>query len=162
MRSIFDLARFIVARASRTARPASPACNVAKTLAQTAVLWAVFLLALPLCCRALEEKRLPRASRLLPLVPCKLLGAALFVLGGALGIWSGMTMAVRGKGTPLPLDAVRELVTSGPYAHVRNPMSAGSLLQGVAVGLWLRSVRRALLEPAAAPRRGRSAAGALR
>ena len=48
-------------------------------------------------------------------------------------------MAVRGRGTPLPLDAAREMVTSGPYAHVRNPMAISGLAQGVAVGLWMRS-----------------------
>jgi len=30
--------------------------------------------------------------------------------------------AVRGKGTPLPLDPPKKLVAEGPYAIVRNPM----------------------------------------
>lgn len=139
MRFLLRLSRLAVARASRTASPASPARNVAKTLAQTSVLWAIFLLLLPHWISSLERRRLPLASHLLPPRPSKYLGALLFVAGGSLGIWSGVTMALRGRGTPLPVDAVRELVASGPYAHVRNPMAMGSLLQGVAVGLWKRS-----------------------
>jgi protein-S-isoprenylcysteine O-methyltransferase Ste14 len=45
-------------------------------------------------------------------------------------------MALRGRGTPLPLDAARVLVVTGPYAWVRNPMAVAGLAQGAAVALW--------------------------
>ena len=42
--------------------------------------------------------------------------------------------AVRGKGTPLPLDPPKKLVVKGPYGVVRNPMywSVGSVVLGEA------------------------------
>lgn len=39
-----------------------------------------------------------------------------------LGVAAVREFAVRGRGTPLPYDPPRRLVTSGPYAYVRNPM----------------------------------------
>jgi len=49
-------------------------------------------------------------------------------------------MSLFGRGTPLPLDATRELVVRGPYAGVRNPMVMAGLGQGLAVGLYSGSV----------------------
>src|SRR5207249_925346 len=66
-------------------------------------------------------------------------GGALFVLGGSLGLTSGVVMAVRGRGTPLPADCPPELVVAEPYRYVRNPMAVGGPSQGVAVGLLLGS-----------------------
>lgn len=60
-------------------------------------------------------------------------------LSAGLGLASGLTMAVRGAGTPLLFAAPNRLVTSGPYGHVRNPMVIAGLGQGMAVGLWLGS-----------------------
>ena len=42
--------------------------------------------------------------------------------------------AVRGKGTPLPLDPPKKLVVEGPYRIVRNPMywGVGSVILGEA------------------------------
>jgi protein-S-isoprenylcysteine O-methyltransferase Ste14 len=39
--------------------------------------------------------------------------------------WSARELAVRGRGTPNPLDPPLELVTTGPYQYVRNPMALG-------------------------------------
>jgi protein-S-isoprenylcysteine O-methyltransferase Ste14 len=53
---------------------------------------------------------------------------AAFILIG----WS-VLFFVKAKGTPVPLNPPPELVTTGPYAHVRNPMLAGvfALLFGI-------------------------------
>ena len=48
-------------------------------------------------------------------------------------------MAIRGQGTPLPIDTARELVIVGPYRYVRNPMAIAGLSQAAAVGLFLGS-----------------------
>lgn len=52
------------------------------------------------------------------------------------GLALAMTIAVaavqefveRGQGTPLPYDPPRRLVTTGPYAYIRNPMQTGAAL----------------------------------
>lgn len=139
MRFLVHFARFIVARASRTARPASPAWNVSKTMMQSVLFWSLFLLVLPRLVARLEARCLPASPQYLRHPRWKLAGQILFACGGALGLWSGAVIAIRGRGTPLPLDAARRLVLSGPYSRVRNPMALAGLSQGVGVGLWMRS-----------------------
>lgn len=61
-----------------------------------------------------------------------LLIAAGVALYFACAFWG---FAVRGKGTPLPLDPPKKLVVEGPYRIVRNPMywGVGSVILGEAV-----------------------------
>src|SRR5262245_52692621 len=69
------------------------------------------------------------------------ISVAMFVLLSLLGIWGGITMALNGDGTPLPVDGTQRLVARGPYAYLRNPMAVAGLGQGLMVGLhagsWL-------------------------
>jgi protein-S-isoprenylcysteine O-methyltransferase Ste14 len=111
---------------------------VAKTLAQTVVFWTLFLAVLPAAVLAAEEAA-GLAGWRFGCPAATAAGAGLFALGGALGLTSGMVMAVRGRGTPLPADCARELVVAGPYRYVRNPMAVAGLAQGVAVGLAVGS-----------------------
>jgi protein-S-isoprenylcysteine O-methyltransferase Ste14 len=78
-------------------------------------------------------------------------------LGGALATWpvplgwlliaAGATLAascisvfiVRGRGTPAPFDAPRQVVAVGPYRLVRNPMYLGAFLVLLGSGLVARS-----------------------
>ena len=120
----------------RQARPASAAWNVLKTLTWTALLWAVFLGAVPWLYYGAES--------LLGLEDSRLAGPAwrpgglvLLVAGGLLYLVSGLVLAVHGNGTPLYLDGPLRLVSAGPYGHVGNPMNMALLAQGVGVGLWL-------------------------
>jgi protein-S-isoprenylcysteine O-methyltransferase Ste14 len=69
-----------------------------------------------------------------------LISASLFVLASCLGLWSGISMATRGGGTPLPTATAPRLVVSGPYRYVRNPMAVARILQGIAVGWFLGSL----------------------
>ena len=57
--------------------------------------------------------------------------AAGIVLYIACAFWG---FAIRGKGTPLPLDPPKKLVVEGPYRVVRNPMywGVGSVILGEA------------------------------
>lgn len=120
----------------REARPASAGWNVLKTLAQLVVFWTLFLVVLPAgvywveSAFGLDGWRFPSAVGLW-------VGVGLFALGGSLGVTSGVLMAVRGGGTPMPTDCPRELVAVGPYRYIRNPMAVAGLTQGIAVGLML-------------------------
>lgn len=64
----------------------------------------------------------------------------LFAAASCLGLWSGLTMATRGDGTPLPTATAPRLVVAGPYRYVRNPMAVAGIVQGIAVGWYLDSV----------------------
>jgi protein-S-isoprenylcysteine O-methyltransferase Ste14 len=56
-----------------------------------------------------------------------------------LNVATGLTLAIHGRGTPLPVASPRELVTTGPYRYVRNPMAIAGIGQGIAIGLWFGS-----------------------
>ncbi|MDY7092398.1 MAG: isoprenylcysteine carboxylmethyltransferase family protein [Acidobacteriota bacterium] len=107
-----------------------------KTGLQTVLFWSFFLLVMPWALIEVERALgIPRLSfSLPPAIPW-----TVFALAGTLGLLSGATMAVAGLGTPLPMDGARRLVTTGPYAHIRNPMTVAGLTQGACVGVWLHS-----------------------
>jgi protein-S-isoprenylcysteine O-methyltransferase Ste14 len=119
----------------RVARPAPAACNLAKTAGQMAVVWTLALLVLPTMARRLDV--------VLGLTPLDAiaapLGAAVLAAASGLGIWSAWVMATIGQGTPIPLDAARELVVVGPYRWVRNPMAISGIGQALGLALWSRS-----------------------
>jgi protein-S-isoprenylcysteine O-methyltransferase Ste14 len=61
-----------------------------------------------------------------------------------LGVSALQEFVERGRGTPLPFDAPRRLVTTGPYAYVANPMQLSAALLLVAWGALLESAWVAL------------------
>ena len=67
------------------------------------------------------------------------LGPALTVSGFALVSWSVRIQYVLGEGTPAPKVATQRLVTQGPYAYSRNPMTLGALLLYLGIGFWMGS-----------------------
>jgi protein-S-isoprenylcysteine O-methyltransferase Ste14 len=72
------------------------------------------------------------------------LGLPLLSLGAYL---TGRSMVTffRSQGTPSPLNPPPELVVSGLYAYLRNPMLAGEILIGLALGLVLSSLSLAFI-----------------
>jgi protein-S-isoprenylcysteine O-methyltransferase Ste14 len=67
-------------------------------------------------------------------------GSVLSIAGLTLVIWSVRIQYTLGRGTPAPAVATQKLVTQGPYAHTRNPMTLGALLMygdwGLMVLVW--------------------------
>ena len=59
-----------------------------------------------------------------PLVT-RALGLAVFLIGIAIYLWCAWDFAVKGLGTPAPIDAPRLLVVKGLYRFTRNPMYVG-------------------------------------
>ncbi|WP_275460697.1 methyltransferase family protein [Streptomyces noursei] len=58
-----------------------------------------------------------------------------------LGVVAVREFVQRGGGTPLPYDPPHRLVTSGPYAYVRNPMQLSVVLFYALLGLLTRDAR---------------------
>jgi protein-S-isoprenylcysteine O-methyltransferase Ste14 len=71
------------------------------------------------------------------------LAVPLWLVGGAALLWCAYDFIARGHGTPLPLDPPKQLVISGLYRTVRNPMYAGGLVFLLGHVLW--SPSRAIL-----------------
>jgi protein-S-isoprenylcysteine O-methyltransferase Ste14 len=116
--------------------PMTKTAAVGWTVAQLAIFWGVFLWILPKGIVELES-RLGVPSILHAYQSSIAVG--LFIVASTLGLWSGVTMAMRGDGTPLPTATAPKLVVAGPYRWVRNPMAVAGIVQGIAVGWMLGS-----------------------
>ena len=69
----------------------------------------------------------------------QVVGPILLFGGIALVVWSVNIQYTLGKGTPAPKVATQKLVTQGPYAYTRNPMTLGALLIYLGIGIWMGS-----------------------
>jgi protein-S-isoprenylcysteine O-methyltransferase Ste14 len=107
-----------------------------RTFGQCAVVWGATLVVGPWI--VLQVERAIGATRFE--FPAQLaVSVSLFIAFSTLNLASGTMLAVRGEGTPLPLECPRRLVIAGPYRFIRNPMALAGLGQGAAVGLGLGS-----------------------
>ncbi|TWU15470.1 methyltransferase family protein [Allorhodopirellula heiligendammensis] len=106
------------------------------TLGQTMIFWSVFLWVLPMGIVELERYCGIDGFGHAFQSPASI---GLFAMASCLGLWSGITMATHGNGTPLPTATARRLVIAGPYQFVRNPMAVAGILQSLAVGWYLGS-----------------------
>ncbi|MBV6458673.1 MAG: hypothetical protein HONBIEJF_01807 [Fimbriimonadaceae bacterium] len=110
--------------------------NWRQTIGQIVVMWGLFLVLIPLA--------LASAERALGWAQFDWTGKAWVGLGlaaamGGIGILASKTMVSTGGGTPLPSKGCRDLVTTGLYAHIRNPMAMTGIAQGVGVGVAMGS-----------------------
>ncbi len=122
----------------RVADTASDGHHLRRSLGQLVVFWATFFGLVPLLLVALEVRlRLDLAA--LDRWDVVAVGATTFVLGSAMGLWACVTMALDGHGTPLPAETARDLVLTGPYRYVRNPMAVAGAVQTVGIGLLIGS-----------------------
>ena len=60
----------------------------------------------------------------------------LWPIGLAMLIWCFWDFVQKGRGTPAPIEPPKELVVSGLYNYVRNPMYVGVLLVIIGHFLW--------------------------
>src|SRR5207237_5973923 len=72
-------------------------------------------------------------------LPRGVLSMELQALGllGVMGVSAVQEFAVRGRGTTIPLDAPKQLVTTGVYAYVANSMQLSCTLVMTALGIIL-------------------------
>lgn len=100
----------------------STAALWAKSLLNAAMFFALFMAALPAAAHWLAPARLgiPQALRWI-------VGGMLFAAGVIVWLICLDVFSRRGRGTPFPLDAPSQLVTTGPFAVIRNPIIAAEL-----------------------------------
>jgi protein-S-isoprenylcysteine O-methyltransferase Ste14 len=88
---------------------------------------------------ALQVDKLLDFPKLLPKSLNIIVSAPILAIGLFLMAWSVLQF-VRVKGTPVPFNPPPRLVTTGPYAHVRNPMLTGVFILLFGLGVLLRSI----------------------
>lgn len=125
---------FVGPFAFRVAAERPGARNLRRSLTQLVVFWTAFFVLVPLIVQA-AERRLRLDWPVLHSGGWRWSGAVVFAIASALGLWSCVTMALRGEGTPLPAETARRLVVAGPYRRLRNPMAVAGGLQTAGVGL---------------------------
>jgi protein-S-isoprenylcysteine O-methyltransferase Ste14 len=59
-----------------------------------------------------------------------------WMIGSTILLWSFWNFLVQGRGTPAPIDPPKELVATGFYRYVRNPMYVGVLAIIIGHFLW--------------------------
>lgn len=64
------------------------------------------------------------------------LAIPLWLIGSLVILWCFRDFTFKGRGTPLPTDPPRELVITGPYRYVRNPIYVGVALIYMGYFLW--------------------------
>ncbi len=120
------------------AKEASSSEYFRNSLKQTALMWLVFLVIMPLGIHA-AERFMDWRTGWTPGVLEWTVATMVFVTGAFIGLLGAWAMTRTGGGTPLPAACARHLVTSGSYKFVRNPMALGGIGQGIAVGIALGS-----------------------
>ena len=64
------------------------------------------------------------------------LAVPLWLIGALIVLWCFWDFTFKGRGTPLPTDPPMELVTTGPYHYIRNPIYVGVLSIFLGHFLW--------------------------
>jgi protein-S-isoprenylcysteine O-methyltransferase Ste14 len=108
-------------RIIRPSRTRSTWALYAKSLLNAALFFIVFMILAPWASHSLAPSPLP--------VPLWLRSAGVVLAIAGAGIWVACldVFSRHGRGTPFPLDAPSRLVTSGPFAVIRNPIMAAEL-----------------------------------
>ncbi len=125
--------------AIRPSRTQSTAALWAKSLLNAVLFFGIFMVALPGLADRLAPAALPIPAGL------RSWGAGVLALGG-IAAWIACldTFSREGRGTPLPSDAPRHLVTTGLFGLTRNPIMAAEIAVIWAVALHLVSASAVL------------------
>ncbi|VAX35861.1 hypothetical protein MNBD_PLANCTO02-3092 [hydrothermal vent metagenome] len=108
--------------------------NVTKTIIQIVCIWILALIVIPyIILDAFQTLAIPHLRITF------VFGSFAFICCSVLGLMSSYFMVRDGSGTPLPLDQTNELVVTGPYHYVRNPMAIAGIGQGIAVAMMFQS-----------------------
>jgi len=122
-------------RAIRPSTTRSTAALWAKSLLNAVLFFGIFMIALPWLAHYLLPTELP-----LPSVLRSWLAGALALGGIAAWVACLDIFSRQGRGTPLPADAPRLLVTTGLFRRMRNPIMAAELAVIWAGALYLSSL----------------------
>lgn len=121
----------------RRAERAPLAWYILKTLLHLAITWVLLLGVVPWLVVRLQEQA---EWHILFFPPQPIPALVIFTGASLVALWAALTLAVVGQGTPARIDAPRNLVVTGPYAWVRNPMVVSGLVQSGAVALYRGSI----------------------
>ena len=88
---------------------------------------------------ALKVDRLLGITDILPRLLSLILASLFFLVAFILVGWSVLVF-LKAKGTPVPLNPPPQLVTTGPYAYLRNPMLTGVFALLFGIGVLLESI----------------------
>jgi protein-S-isoprenylcysteine O-methyltransferase Ste14 len=88
---------------------------------------------------ALQVDKLLGITDIFPRLLSIILAPPIFLVAFILIGWSVLTF-LRAKGTPVPLNPPPQLVKTGPYAYVRNPMLTGLFALFFGLGVLLGSI----------------------
>jgi len=68
------------------------------------------------------------------------IGSLFLVIGGIYGFWSIYSQLSRASGTPLPMMPTQKLLIDGPFKQCRNPMTFGTVMAYLGVGILVGSL----------------------
>jgi protein-S-isoprenylcysteine O-methyltransferase Ste14 len=68
------------------------------------------------------------------------LAIPLWLIGGVITLWCFWEFTFTGHGTPAPIDPPKQLVITGLYRYVRNPIYVGLLTILIGHLLWFNSI----------------------
>jgi protein-S-isoprenylcysteine O-methyltransferase Ste14 len=68
------------------------------------------------------------------------IGAILIGMGGMIALWTISVQFTRASGTPFPMMPTKKLITDGPFALCRNPMSLGTIMAYAGLSLAIGSI----------------------
>ena len=122
----------------RVANPAPAVWNVLKTVVVVALFSGIFAWVLPTVVVRLQRESGDFDALFFP--QQILIGRVVFAIATVIVVWSALTLAIKGGGTPLSFDAPRRMVITGPYAWMRTPMVSGTVFQGIGFGLMSGSI----------------------